>query len=63
MGFRGDFDLDYFMRRKAIDDQRKAEFAAAKQKKSDELGILKPSTGLEAIDLKAQGGIMNIRKK
>ena len=63
MGFRGDFDLDYFMRRKAIDDQRKAKFAAAKQKKSDELGILKPSTGLEAIDLKAQGGIMNIRKK
>jgi hypothetical protein len=51
------------MRRKAIDDQRKAKFAAAKQKKSDELGILKPSTGLEAIDLKAQGGIMNIRKK
>ena len=62
MGFRGDFDLDYFYRRKAIDDQRRAEQAEEKKQRELDRNILTKSTGLEAVGL-AQGGIMNIRKK
>jgi len=61
-GFKGDFNLDNFFRRQEIDQQRDAEFAAAKQKRSDELGIIKPSTGLEALGL-AEGGLANLMKK
>jgi len=62
MGFKGEFDLDNFMRRREIDAQRDAEFAAAKQKRSDELGIIKPSTGLEAIGFE-EGGLADLMKK
>jgi hypothetical protein len=62
MGFRGDFDLDLFYRRKAIDDQRIAEQAEEKKQRELDRNILTRSTGLEAVGL-AQGGIMNIRKK
>ena len=62
MGFRGDFDLDLFYRRKAIDDQRIAEQAEEKKQIELDRNILTRSTGLEAVGL-AQGGIMNIRKK
>jgi len=62
MGFKGDFNLDNFFRRQEIDQQRDAEFAAAKQKRSDELGIIKSSTGLEALGF-AEGGLAGLMKK
>ena len=62
MGFKGEFDLDNFMRRREIDAQRDAEFAAAKQKRSDELGILTKSTGLEALGFN-EGGLAGLMKK
>ena len=62
MGFRGDLDLDYYMRREAIDNQRRAEQAEEKKQRELDRNILTRSTGLEAVGL-AQGGIMNIRKK
>jgi len=62
MGFKGAFNLDDFFRKKQIDSQRDAEFAKTKQQRSDELGILKPTTGLEALGF-ATGGIASLMKK
>ena len=62
MGFKGEFDLDNFMRRREIDAQRDAEYAKQKQQRSDELGIIKPSTGLEAIGFN-EGGLADLMKK
>jgi len=56
MGFKGDFDLDMFFNAQALDQKRREEFAKEKEQRSKEIGILKPSTGLEAIEL-AGGGI------
>ena len=62
MGFKGDFNLNNFFRRQEIDQQRDAEFAKQKQQKSDKLGIIKPSTGLEAIGFE-EGGLADLMKK
>jgi len=62
MGFKGAFNLDDFFRKKQIDSQRDAEFAKTKQQRSDELGILKPTTGLEALGF-ATGGLAGLMKK
>jgi len=62
MGFKGAFNLDNFFRKKQIDSQRDAEFAKTKQQRSDELGILKPTTGLEALGF-AGGGLASLKKK
>ena len=56
MGFKGDFDLDMFFNAQALDQKRREEFAKEKEQRSKEIGILKPSTGLEAVEL-AGGGI------
>jgi len=55
-GFKGDFDLDMFFNAQALDQKRREEFAKEKEQRSKEIGILKPSTGLEAVKL-AGGGI------
>jgi len=56
MGFKGDFDLDMFFNAQALDQKRREEFAKEKEQRSKEIGILQPSTGLEAVEL-AGGGI------
>ena len=59
MGFKGDFDLDMFFNAQALDQKRREEFAKEKEQRSKEIGILQPSTGLEAIQL-AGGGIAGL---
>jgi len=55
-GFKGDFDLNMFFNAQALDQKRREEFAKEKKMRSKKRDILKPSTGLEAIEL-AGGGI------
>jgi len=61
-GFKGDFDLNNFYRRLEIDDQRRAEQAEEKKQIELDRGILKKSTGLEAIEF-AKGGLANLMKR
>lgn len=59
MGFKGELDYDKFLNAELRDQQRRDEFAKEKEQRSKEIGILQPSTGLEAIQL-AGGGIAGL---
>ena len=59
MGFKGDLSLDRLYDAQLLDQQRRDDFAKEKELRSKELGILQPSTGLEAIQL-AGGGIAGL---
>ena len=64
-GLKSEFDLDKFLNMMVTDQQREKLFADQKAQRSEEIGILKPSTGLESYDNFMEGGIasLNVNKK
>ena len=62
---KSEFDLDKFLNMMVTDQQREKLFADQKAQRSEEIGILKPSTGLESYDNFMEGGIasLNVNKK
>lgn len=62
-GFKSGFDSDKLLNMMVIDAERDKVFDKEKEQKSKELGILKPSTGLESYDNFMQGGIASLNVK
>ena len=64
-GLRSEFDLGKFLNMVVTDQQRDKLFADQKAQRAEEIGILKPSTGLESYDNFMEGGIasLNVNKK
>ena len=59
MGFKGELDYNRFYDAQLLDKQRRDDFAKEKEIRSKEIGILQPSTGLEAVQF-AGGGIAGL---
>ena len=62
-GLRSEFDLGKFLNMVVTDQQRDKLFADQKAQRAEEIGILKPSTGLESYDNFMQGGIASLNVK
>ena len=62
-GLRSEFDLGKFLNMMVTDQQRDKFFADQKAQRAEEIGILKPSTGLESYDNFMQGGIASLNVK
>jgi hypothetical protein len=62
-GLRSEFDLGKFLNMMVTDQQRDKFFADQKAQRSKEIGILKPSTGLESYDNFMEGGIASLNVK
>ena len=62
-GLRSEFDLGKFLNMMVTDQQRDKLFADQKAQRAEEIGILKPSTGLESYDNFMQGGIASLNVK
>ena len=62
-GLRSEFDLGKFLNMMVTDQQRDKLFADQKAQRAEEIGILKPSTGLESYDNFMEGGIASLNVK
>ena len=62
-GLRSEFSLDKFLNMMVTDQQRDKFFADQKAQRAEEIGILKPSTGLESYDDFMEGGIASLNVK
>ena len=62
-GLRSEFDLGKFLNMVVTDQQRDKLFADQKAQRAEEIGILKPSTGLESYDNFMEGGIASLNVK
>ena len=62
-GLRSEFDLGKFLNMVVTDQQRDKLFADQKAQRAEEIGILKPSTGLESYDDFMEGGIASLNVK
>ena len=61
-GFKSGFDSDKLLNMMVIDAERDKVFDKEKEQKSKELGILKPSTGLEIMYSKGGIASLNVKK-
>jgi len=62
-GLRSEFDLGKFLNMMVTDQQRDKFFSDQKAQRAEEIGILKPSTGLESYDDFMEGGIASLNVK
>jgi len=62
-GLKSEFDLGKFLNMMVTDQQRDKFFADQKAQRAEEIGILKPSTGLESYDDFMEGGIASLNVK